>query len=81
MSKQLDILYQAGEFWVAETNPGEFSVFLDGFTHSISIGEAYPTLDLAIARTDYIAKYWDVQKHWNRLVREQQVESQTPNTD
>ena len=76
MGKLLEVEYQAGEFWVAETNPGEFNVFLDGLTHSICIGEAYPTLDLAIARADYIAKNWDVQKHWNRLVREHQMKSQ-----
>ena len=72
ITRESDILYQEGDFWVAETAPDEFNVFLDGMTHSISIGEAYPTLDLASARVDYIAKQWDVKKHWNRLVREQQ---------
>ena len=71
--------YEVGNFWVAETSHNEcsFSVFMAGPTHSIGIGEAYPTLDLAIARADYIAKHWDVQKHWNRLVRQQQAEMQT----
>lgn len=74
MSKESDILYEEGNFWVTETAPDEFSIFMVGLTHSIGIGEAYPTLDLASARVDYLSKHWDVQKHWNRLVREQQAE-------
>ena len=76
MKKQLEVKYEVGNFWVAETAHSEyrFSVFMTGTTHSIGIGEAYPTLDLAIARVDYIAKHWDVRKHWNRLVRQQAQE-------
>lgn len=68
--KALDILYENGNFWVAETVPDVFIIFMAGLTHSVGIGEAYPTLDLASARADYLAKHWDVQKHWNRLVWE-----------
>ena len=76
MKKQLEIKYEVGRFWVGETPHSDyrFSVFMTGTTHSIGIGEAYPTLDLAITRADYIAKHWDVQKHWNRLVRQQAQE-------
>ena len=75
MRKQLvGFKYEVGNFWVAETPHNEFSVFMTGTTHSIGIGEAYPTLDLAIARADYIAKHWDEQKQWNRLVRQQQAD-------
>lgn len=74
MSKASDILYENGNFWVTETAPDEFSIFMVGLTHSLGIGEAYPTLCLASARADYISKHWDVQKHWNRLERERRVE-------
>lgn len=76
MKKQLEIKHEVGNFWVAETprNEFSFSIYMTGLTHSIGIGEAYPTLDLAIARADYIAKHWDVRKHWNRLVLQQAQE-------
>lgn len=76
MKKQLEVKYKVGSFWVGETSYSDykFSVYMTSTTHSIGIGESYPTLDLAIARADYIAKHWDVQKHWNRLVRQQAQE-------
>lgn len=68
--KESDILYQAGKFWVTENKEGQFEINLDGLIHSVGIGEAYPSLDLAIARTDFIAKTWDADKHFRRLIRQ-----------
>lgn len=71
--KESDILHQVGRFWVAKTGAEEFSIFMDGHDYSITIGEAYPSLDLAIARADYCAEHWDADKQWNRLNLERRL--------
>lgn len=52
--RESDILFEQGHYWIAKTKQG-FEIYKNGFVHSTSLGEAYPTLDLAVTRVKYLA--------------------------
>ncbi|AGF88240.1 hypothetical protein N275_gp39 [Salmonella phage FSL SP-031] len=54
MLKEKDIAHENGDFWVLSDKQG-FHVMRSGLTNS-TCDSAYATLDLAIARCDYLAK-------------------------
>lgn len=55
MLKEKDIIHENGIFWVIKDKAG-FHVMKSGITHSTS-DSSYSSLDLAIARCNYLAKH------------------------
>lgn len=53
MFKEKDIMHENGKYWVLN-DKGVYYVMISGFTHAKS-DSAYGSLDLAIARCDYLA--------------------------
>ena len=53
MFKEKDIMHENGKYWVLN-DKGVYYVMISGFTHAKS-DSAYSSLDLAIARCNYLA--------------------------
>lgn len=53
MFKEKDIMHENGKYWVLN-DKGVYCVMISGFTHA-KADSAYASLDLAIARCDYLA--------------------------
>lgn len=54
MIKEKDIVHENGNFWVLKSG-NEYHVMRSGLTHSTG-DSAYDSLDLAVARCNYLAK-------------------------